>query len=159
MTPDICFLVFLHVHHVHQNIATHTWSCMTMVIVIPWSLKFIFSPEKARSVVVSRAKQGEISMPHIQDYQDLKDPNHDLVHSVSLGSNPPLVNHTPAIFFVPPGTEKLNESPPGRQKALIILICCTCLTIKLILISEQPTKTYFLVMLFKWCNRTKMSQN
>ena len=117
MTPDICFLVFLHVHHVHQNIATHRWSCMTMVIVIPWSLKFIFSPEKARSVVVSRAKQGEISMPHIQDYQDLKDPNHDLVHSVSLGSNPPLVNHTPAIFFVPPGTEKLNWVPPRKAKS------------------------------------------
>ena len=116
MTPDICFLVFLHVHHVHQNIATHRWSCMTMVIVIPWSLKFIFSPEKARSVVVSRAKQGEISMPHIQDYQDLKDPNHDLVHSVSLGSNPPLVNHTPAIFLSLQALKNLI-SPPRKAKS------------------------------------------
>ena len=79
-------------------------------------------------------------MPHIQDYQDLKDPNHDLVHSVSLGSNPPLVNHTPAIFLSLQALKNLI-SPPRKAKALIILMCCTCLTIKLILISEQPTNT------------------
>ena len=43
--------------------------------------------------------------------------------------------------------------PQADKKPLMIPICCTCLTITLILISEQPTT------LFKWFNRTKMSQN
>ena len=38
-------------------------------------------------------------------------------HSVSLGTDPPLANHNPAIFSVPPqGTEKLNKSPPQADK-------------------------------------------
>ena len=31
-------------------------------------------------------------------------------HSVSLGIDPPLANHNPVIFSVPPGTEKLAKS-------------------------------------------------
>ena len=62
-------------------------------------------------------------------------------HSVSLGTGHPLANYNPAIISVSPGTEKRNKSPLGRQKALIIPMCCACLTIKLILISEQPTNS------------------
>ena len=61
-------------------------------------------------------------------------------NSVSLGTDPPLSNHNPVIFSIPPGTEK-HISPPGKQKILIISMCCTCLTIPLILTLEQPTKT------------------
>ena len=43
----------------------------------------------------------------------------------------PLANYNPAIFSV----------HPGRLKALIIPACCSYLTIRLILISEQPTNT------------------
>ena len=90
-------------------------------------------------------------------------------HSVSLGTDPPLANHNPAIFSVPPtppppqGTEKLNKSPPGRQKALIIPTCCTCLTITLILISEQPIKhvlipSYVIQVIYQNQNVTKLNK-
>ena len=47
----------------------------------------------------------------------------------------PLAKHKAAIFFVSPGTEKLNKSPQADKK--IILTCCTSLTIKLVLNSES----------------------
>ena len=37
-------------------------------------------------------------------------------HSVSLGTDPPLVNHNLAIFSVHSGTEKLNKSPQADKK-------------------------------------------
>ena len=79
----------------------------------------------------------------------------------------PLVNHNPAIFSFPQALK--NVKSPTRQrnlKALIIPTCSICLTMTLTLISEthlsskQLTNTsQFVVMLFKWFNRTKMSQN
>ena len=39
-----------------------------------------------------------------------------LIYSVSLGTDPPLANHNPAIFSVPPGTEKLNKFPQADKK-------------------------------------------
>ena len=83
-----------------------------------------------------------------------------------LGYRSPLANCNPKIFYVPPppppDTDKLT-SPPRQIKALIIPTCCACLTITLILISEQPTNTsYFLVTLFKWFknqNVTKLNIN
>ena len=75
-------------------------------------------------------------------------------HGVSLGTESPDSKEQPSYFSVLPGTL-------GRQKALIISPCCTCLTITLSdLISEQPTNmSWFLVTLVKWFNRTIMSQN
>ena len=59
------------------------------------------------------------------------------IHSVSLSL---IANHNPANFSAsPPQALKNLTSPPGRQKTLIIPTCCTCFTITLILISEQPT--------------------
>ena len=46
----------------------------------------------------------------------------------------------PSNFFCPPGTENLYKSPQA-DKAMIIQILRTCLTITHILISKQPTKT------------------
>ena len=64
------------------------------------------------------------------------------IHSVILGTDSlPQANYKPAIFTVPPGTEKLNKFPPRQIKSPIISVCCTCWTITLILISEQPTNT------------------
>ena len=39
-------------------------------------------------------------------------------HSVSLGTDPALASHNPAIFSTPsnPGTEKLNKSPRKIKK-------------------------------------------
>ena len=51
-------------------------------------------------------------------------------------------------------------SPPTQTKSLIIPIFYTCLTITIVLISEEPTNTsWFLVMQFEWFNWTNMSQN
>ena len=61
-----------------------------------------------------------------------------LIHSVSLGTDPP-GKPQPSNFFCPPQVLKNLISPPGRQKDLKIPTCCTCLTITLILISEQLT--------------------
>ena len=36
---------------------------------------------------------------------------------VSLGTDPPISNHNPANFSVPPGTEKLNNPPPKQTKS------------------------------------------
>ena len=58
-------------------------------------------------------------------------------HSVSLGGDSPN-NSKPRNFFC---LNKLKQVPSSRQKALILPICCTCLTIRLTLISEQPTNT------------------
>ena len=70
----------------------------------------------------------------------------DVNHSFSLDTDS--CPHTPtphippqAIFSIALGTENL-ERPPRKTKSLdIIPIFCTCLTITLILISEQPTNT------------------
>ena len=85
-----------------------------------------------------------------------------------------VANHNPALFSVPPCSEKLiinffteklikfvylNFSTSGNFSAQIILTCCTCLKITFILISEKPKTSWFLVMLSKWFNRTKMSLN
>ena len=43
-------------------------------------------------------------------------------------------------FSNPRGTKKLNKLPRAK-KALIIPMCCSCLTITFVLISEQPTNT------------------
>ena len=51
---------------------------------------------------------------------------------------PLLENHNPAIFCVPQLLKNLTSSP-DRQKAPIIPIRDTCLTITHILISEQST--------------------
>ena len=84
-----------------------------------------------------------------------------------------VANHNSAFFFpVPPCTEKLiikfftaklikffylNFS--CNFFVHIILTCSTCLQITLILISEQPTASWFLVILPKWFNKTKVSHN
>ena len=47
----------------------------------------------------------------------------------------------PVVFSVSQGTEKLNKLPQAHKKPLIIPLCCSCLAITLILISEQPKKT------------------
>ena len=57
-----------------------------------------------------------------------------------MGTDPHLAKLNPAIHYAPQALKNLT-SPPARQKALIIPTCCTCLTITLILISEQPTDT------------------
>ena len=73
--------------------------------------------------------------------------NGNICHSVSLGIDPPPSKPAsppihPAIFFVPPSTEKLhNKFIPGRLQAQIIPTYCTCLAITFILISEQSTNT------------------
>ena len=46
-----------------------------------------------------------------------------------------VAKQNPAFFFCPPQALKFR---PSRQKALITPIYCTCLTVTLILISEQP---------------------
>ena len=51
-----------------------------------------------------------------------------------------------AIFSVPKVLDKKylgdrKEVAPGREKAPIILICCSCLTITHIFISELPANT------------------
>ena len=68
----------------------------------------------------------------------------------------------PSNFFHPPPRHwKTWQVPPGRQKSLITPICCTCLTVRLMLISEQlikiliPSYFYWLV----WNSSTKMLQN
>ena len=48
------------------------------------------------------------------------------MYSISLGTDPSLASNNPAIFSVPSG---------------IKTTCCTCLTITVTLISEQPTRT------------------
>ena len=49
----------------------------------------------------------------------------------------PLVNHNPAIFSV---SQALKKFPQTDKKLMILIIpaCCTCSTIILLLISEQP---------------------
>ena len=59
-------------------------------------------------------------------------------HSVSLGTDHPFSKPQPSVFFLSPQALK-TYFPPSRQKALIIAICCTCLTIIPILISEETT--------------------
>ena len=51
------------------------------------------------------------------------------------------LNHNPAIFSVPPHTEKLNKSPEADKKALSIPICCTCFAITLMLISNSQQRS------------------
>ena len=59
-------------------------------------------------------------------------------HSVSLGTDPALASHNPAIFSAPshPGTEKLNKSPRKTKKTLIIPIFSKYFTITLVLSLE-----------------------
>ena len=38
------------------------------------------------------------------------------MYSISLGTDPSLANHNPAIFSVPSGTEKHNKSPQAIKK-------------------------------------------
>ena len=49
----------------------------------------------------------------------------------------PLASHNPAIFSVPPGTEKLNKFSQTHQKSWYFVL--HMFTIALILIPEQPT--------------------
>ena len=53
---------------------------------------------------------------------------------------PLVTNHNSAIISVPPGTEK-HQFSTGRQRALTVTICYICLTITVMLISEQPENT------------------
>ena len=53
----------------------------------------------------------------------------------------PLPNPNQAIFSDPQVT-KIYQVPPGRQKPMAIPICCTCLKITLMLISDEPTNTF-----------------
>ena len=76
-----------------------------------------------------------------------------------------VANHNPVFFSVFPCTEKLikffylNVSAPDNFSVQIILTCSTYLKITFILISEQPKTSWFLVILSKWFNRTKVSNN
>ena len=84
-----------------------------------------------------------------------------------------VANHNAAFFSVLPCTEKrirflteklikffyFNISAPGNFSVQIILTCSTCLKITFILISEQTKMSWFLVILSKWFNRTKVSYN
>ena len=40
-----------------------------------------------------------------------------LIHSISLGNDPPLASHNPTIFSLPPGNEKFIKSPPRYTKS------------------------------------------
>ena len=94
------------------------------------------------------------TVPDIQSYK-----TNWRLHSVSLGTALPPSKPQTSIFSVHLDTEKLNKSPRSRQKALIILTCCTCLTITLIPITEMPTSTSLIHSYINWFNRTKISQN
>ena len=64
--------------------------------------------------------------------------------SVSLGTDPPKQIKTQNFSLSPEALKNLSH--PGRQKTLKIPTCCLCLTITLILISEQPINTSLLLV-------------
>ena len=85
-----------------------------------------------------------------------------------------VANQNQAFFYVPPFTEKfiikffteklikffyLNFSAQCNFSVQLILTFSTCLKITFILISEQPKTSWFLGILSKWFNRTKVSHN
>ena len=75
-------------------------------------------------------------------------------HTLSLGIDTPKQTRMQQFFSVPPGTEKVSK-PPKHEN----LICCTCHTISIILISEQPANksqsSYSSDLTDSKCHRTK----
>ena len=59
----------------------------------------------------------------------------------SLWKNCDIVSAWVLILASQPQPSNFFKSLSGTQKALIIPICCTCLTTTLIMTSEQPTNT------------------